>query len=115
MDNPRYFTSSCTRLCTKDHSQNNDNFSDGYKNGLDKLYLNPFDNAFQVGEFNEFLQEHEVLEQFLRILGVEIEEEKIFVHFTVYRRILVLLALRYCLIGVIKFTYKVFKSNDCCV
>ena len=33
-------------------------------------------NAFQVGEFNEFFREHDVLEQFLRILGVEIEEEK---------------------------------------
>ena len=71
-------------------------------------------NAFQVGEFNKFFREHDVLEQFLRILGVEIEEEKILVYFTVYRRI-VLLALRYSLVGVITFAYKVFKCNDCCV
>ena len=64
--------------------------------------------------FNEFFREHDVLEHFLRILGVEIEGEKIFVYFTVYRRI-GLLALRYCLVGVIKFAYKVFKCNDCCV
>ena len=65
-------------------------------------------NTFQVAEFNEFFREHDVLEQFLRILGVEIEEEKIFVYFTVYRRI-VLLALRYFLVGVIKFACNVFK------
>ena len=68
-------------------------------------------NAFQVGEFNEIFREYDVLEQFLRILGVEIEEEKIFVYFTVYRKI-VLLAPRCCLVGVIKFAYKVFKCND---
>ena len=39
-------------------------------------------NAFQVREFNMFFREHGMLEQFLRILGVEIEEEKIFVYFT---------------------------------
>ena len=51
--------------------------------------------------FNEFFREHDVLEQFLRILDVEIEEEKIFGYFTNYRRI-VLLAPSYCLVGVIR-------------
>ena len=77
------------------------------------MYENKAKNAFEVGEFNEFYRKHDVLEQFLRILGAEIEEEKIFVYFTVYRRI-VLLALRYCLVEVIKFAHKVFKCNDCC-
>ena len=32
-----------------------------------------------------FFREHDILEQFLRIFRVEIEEEKIFVYFTVNR------------------------------
>lgn len=59
-----------------------------------------------MGEFNTFFWKHDVLELLLRILVVKIEEDKIFLHFTVYRRI-VLLALRYCLVGVIKFAFKV--------
>ena len=34
-------------------------------------------NTFEVGEFNVFFREHDVLEQFLRILGSAIGEEKI--------------------------------------
>ena len=51
-------------------------------------------NAFQEGEFSKRFREHDVLEQFLRILGFEIEEEKILVYFTVYRRIVLLALLK---------------------
>ena len=33
-------------------------------------------NTVEVGEFNEFLREHGTVEQFIRILGVTIKEEK---------------------------------------
>ena len=46
-------------------------------------------NSVEAGEFNEFLQEHGAVEQFVRILGVAIEE-KIFMYFTVYRKIVLL-------------------------
>ena len=50
------------------------------------MYENKAKNGFQVGEFKEFFfREHDVLEQFLRIFHVEIEEEQIFVYFTVNR------------------------------
>ena len=46
-------------------------------------------NSVEAGEFNEFLQEHGAVKQFVRILGVAIEE-KIFMYFTVYRNIVLL-------------------------
>ena len=58
---------------------------------------NKVKNAFHVGEFNEIFPEHDVLEQFLRILGIEIEEEKILVYFTVYRRILPCRSYKICI------------------
>lgn len=78
-------------------------YPDGYyKNGPHKLYLlwahstpqctlelddslawtnflmceNKAKNTVKVGEFNQFLQEQGTVEQFVHILGVEIEEEK---------------------------------------
>ena len=44
-------------------------------------------NIIEVGESNEFLREHGAVEQFVRILGIAIEEEKILMYFTVYRKI----------------------------
>ena len=38
-------------------------------------------NSVEAGEFNEFLQEHGAVEQFVRIFGVAIQE-KIFMYFT---------------------------------
>ena len=40
-----------------------------------------------VGEFNEYLREHDGVEQFVSISGIAIEEEKTFKYFTVYRKI----------------------------
>ena len=37
---------------------------------------NKANNDVGVGEFNELLREHGAVEQFVRILGVAIEEEK---------------------------------------
>ena len=48
-------------------------------------------HTVEVGEFNEFrLQEHGAVEQFLHILGVGIEEGKLFKNFTVCRKIVLL-------------------------
>ena len=46
-------------------------------------------NSVEAVEFNEFLQEHGAVEQLVRILGVAIEE-KTFMYFTVYRKIVLL-------------------------
>ena len=47
-------------------------------------------NIVEVGEFNAFLRKHGSVEQFVRILGVPVEEEKIFIYFTVYRKFVLL-------------------------
>ena len=47
----------------------------------------PTKNAVDVGEFNEYLREHDGAEQFVSISGIAIEEEKTFKYFTVYRKI----------------------------
>ena len=51
------------------------------------MHENKAKNPFEVGEFNKLFRKHDVLEQFLRIFVFAIEEEKIFMYFTVYRRI----------------------------
>ena len=70
-------------------------------------------NAVDVGEFNEYLREHDDVEQFVSISGIAIEEEK---------NIQVLHSLQencsispsYCIVRVIKIACKTFKCNDRC-
>ena len=54
------------------------------------MHGNKAKNTVEVGEFSDFFQEHGAVEQFISILGVAIEDEKIFMYFTVYRKIVLL-------------------------
>ena len=67
-------------------------------------------STFKVGEFKKFLHEHGVLEQFVPILDIAMEEEK----YAFYS-----LQENYCSVApsywLVKFACKGFKCNDCCI